>query len=342
MENAKQIQIKRDELLNLLKKFATKKGRSWISCNEFAKESGVSMKQVLKYFVRWNAFVEAAGLQPLGKKGMPDAQKGYSRDELITTLREFGKKHQTDIISMTNFHTATGISCRPIYRIFGDWNAFLSAGGFKPHPMQKTRIPDEKLLDDYLRVVRNLNGRLPSYSEFAQQAKFSIGAYEKRFKGFKGFRRQAIQRGIQLGILQPSILTDEIEETGIESDSILLTRQPLDDRPVLGEQINIPGLLHAPVNEMGVVYLFGIMAEKLGFCIESFNPNGFPDCEGKRALRKSRWQRVRIEFEFRSSNFLQHKHDAAKCDLIVCWIHDWKDSPIEVCCLKDLLSKVTT
>jgi hypothetical protein len=209
--------------------------------------------------------------------------------------------------------------------------------------MQKTRIPDEELLDDYLHVVQVLNGRLPSYNEFAQQAKFSMGAYENRFGGYKGLKKQAVQRGIQLGVLSASILPDETEElvTGSTANEIG-NRPPLDDRPVLGEEINVPGLVHAPINEMGVVYLFGTMAEKLGFKIESFNPTGFPDCEGKRTVSKGRWQRVRIEFEFRSSNFLQHKHDVSKCDLIVCWIHDWKNSPIEVCCLREVIFKTRT
>ena len=27
----------------------------------------------------------------------------------------------------------------------------------------------------------------------------------------------------------------------------------------------------------------------------------------------------RIEFEYRLSNFLQHRHDLSKCDFIICW-----------------------
>ena len=42
------------------------------------------------------------------------------------------------------------------------------------------------------------------------------------------------------------------------------------------------------------------------------------------------WQRARIEFEFRSSNFRAHKHPLDGADVIVCWEHDWPDCPIEV------------
>jgi hypothetical protein len=45
---------------------------------------------------------------------------------------------------------------------------------------------------------------------------------------------------------------------------------------------------------------------------------------------------VRIEFEFRCSNFRAQRHDPRECDCIVCWRHDWPDVPdhIEVIELK--------
>lgn len=76
-----------------------------------------------------------------------------------------------------------------------------------------------------------------------------------------------------------------------------------------------------PRNENGVVYLFALAAEKLGFQVQSVQA-AFPDC-----LATWGRKRVRIEFEFRSSNFERHGHDAKKCDLIVCWKHDWPTMP---------------
>lgn len=34
-------------------------------------------------------------------------------------------------------------------------------------------------------------------------------------------------------------------------------------------------------------------------------------------------ERMNVEFEEFSSDFKVHGHDPTKCDLIVCWIHDW-------------------
>jgi len=96
--------------------------------------------------------------------------------------------------------------------------------------------------------------------------------------------------------------------------------------------------MHAPLNECGVVLLFGMVARELGYVVESVTP-GFPDCEAKRRVDEPNdvWERVRIEFEYESRNFALHGHDAAGCELIVCWRHNWPDSPLEVLELKAVL-----
>jgi hypothetical protein len=93
------------------------------------------------------------------------------------------------------------------------------------------------------------------------------------------------------------------------------------------------------VNEQGVVYVFGMISKELGFLIESIRTD-FPDCEGKRFLNPegTRLQHVKIEFEYKSSNFYEHGHDPNGCDLIVCWIHDWAEAPIEILELKSALN----
>jgi hypothetical protein len=93
-------------------------------------------------------------------------------------------------------------------------------------------------------------------------------------------------------------------------------------------------LQYAPENELGVVFLFSRIASRLQFRIEKIRA-AYPDCIAYRHAG-DREKRVRIEFEFRSSNFRAHKHDANECDCIVCWDHDWPGVPerIEVIELK--------
>ncbi len=78
----------------------------------------------------------------------------------------------------------------------------------------------------------------------------------------------------------------------------LLTNQPIYGAPL------IPwALTYAPTNEIGVVYLFGTVARELGYAVTRMQTE-FPDGEAMRRLDEGRWQRVRIEFEFESRNFL--------------------------------------
>ncbi len=102
-----------------------------------------------------------------------------------------------------------------------------------------------------------------------------------------------------------------------------------------GETLDFRGLLHSPMNEQGVVFLFATLAVELGFLVESLSTD-FPDCEAKRRVGNG-WERVRIEFEYESRNFRRHRHDPKACDLIVCWEHNWEKSPIEVLALKLLV-----
>ena len=103
----------------------------------------------------------------------------------------------------------------------------------------------------------------------------------------------------------------------------------LTGEPVYGEALLHPAISHAPTNESGVVFLFGVLALELGFRIQRIQTE-FPDCEAMRQIEPGKWQRVRIEFEYESRNFVAHMHPATKCDLIVCWRHNWQDCPLDV------------
>jgi hypothetical protein len=107
------------------------------------------------------------------------------------------------------------------------------------------------------------------------------------------------------------------------------------DRPVMGEPFDRRPMTNAPVNELGVMVLFGMVAAGLGLQVESVQGK-FPDCIAKRQVAPGKWQYLRIEFEYESKNFKLHGHDPKGCDMIVCWKHNWKDVPdnievIELC-----------
>lgn len=97
---------------------------------------------------------------------------------------------------------------------------------------------------------------------------------------------------------------------------------------VVGAPINYRGLIYAPINEQGVVLLFGMLFEELGMVVEEIK-TGFPDATIRRFNGKG-WVRSTVEFEYASNNFKLHKHPVEGCDMIVCWRHNWSGCPLEV------------
>jgi hypothetical protein len=77
------------------------------------------------------------------------------------------------------------------------------------------------------------------------------------------------------------------------------------------------------------IYLFSFFIKKLRLRVDQIRPQ-FPDCI---AYQKTggKEKRVRIEFEFKSKNFIPHLKDPRYkkegCDWIVCWEHNWPAAP---------------
>jgi predicted transport protein len=102
-------------------------------------------------------------------------------------------------------------------------------------------------------------------------------------------------------------------------------RKMIDDKKIqVGSPINFRGLIYSPINEQGVVYLFGLIAEDLNMRVESVQ-QGCPDCTVIQFLGKGRWERINIEFEYKSNNFITHGHKTKDVDMIVCWEDDLKE-----------------
>jgi hypothetical protein len=110
------------------------------------------------------------------------------------------------------------------------------------------------------------------------------------------------------------------------------------ERSIVGDLINFRGMVYAPQTESGVLYLFGKVAEDLNMYVEELRPEA-PDGIARRFTGKG-WERLRVEFEHRSSDLRQRGRDAEDCDLIVCWEHDWAGCPVEVLELRDRIREM--
>lgn len=254
----------------------------------------------------------------------------------------------TGPISRADFERLTGISQYHLYRLFpeGGWSEVKSVAGLERHPKDYEPLSDDELLCEFHGVAIEL-GAVPTWAMFAARAKVSADVVRRRFGGLQGTlkRYRTWLEGHEPG----SPLLDQLQskskhELPIPPAAPTNAGQAVWTKgagTMFGPPIDFRGLRHAPINEQGVVFLFGMVSYEIGFIVEAVHA-AYPDCEAKRCVdrRNERWQRVRIEFEFYSSNFRDHGHDPSGCDVIVCWEHDWPDCPLEVVELRRLINEL--
>lgn len=270
--------------------------------------------------------------------------KDVSREEIIEAARRAGADAPGPI-SRADFERITGISQHHIYRRFpeGGWSEVKALAGLERHPKDNQTLTDDDLLREFHRVATDL-GDVPTWAVFDAKATISADVIRRRFGGLQGTLRRY---GEWLKVNDPdSSVADRLNlrsrhevplppapEVGADSSQVEKEASAWSklEGPEFGPPIDFRGLRHAPINEQGVVFLFGMVAYELGFIVEAVHAS-YPDCEAKRRIdpKGERWQRVRVEFEFRSRTFLAHGHDPAKCDVIVCWEHDWPECPLKV------------
>jgi hypothetical protein len=239
--------------------------------------------------------------------------------------------------SRCEFVKASGITEYHVLKYFSGWRDAVTAAGFEPHTAN-LKIEPEVLLKDWAEIVRR-NRRIPTQGQYRREGAYSIDVFEKNFGPWSNIPQEFCEfangkpEWLDVVALLPSPFESQKTDTVSSTSDSVQTSLPLghrhtkrNDRPTYGDPIDFRGLRHAPVNEDGVVFLFGMVARELGYLVEAVQA-GFPDCEAKRQIDPGRWQRVRIEFEFESRNFRDHGHSPDGCDAIVCWRHNWPDCP---------------
>jgi hypothetical protein len=210
------------------------------------------------------------------------------------------------------------------------------------------KLPLERLFMDWATVTRQL-GKIPSKAEFAQMGKHSDTPLKSRFGSWgqvPRYLRRYIEEQGRTEEWKDVLALIRAYEQGQDGMEMAATpeceqKKPrvMTDRPVYGPLIRPYPMIHGPMNESGVLYLFGTVSERLGFVVTLIQ-TGFPDCLALRLVDVDRWQPVRIEFEYESRNFLRHLHDPSQCDIIVCWKHNWPECPLEVIELSKVVEQI--
>jgi hypothetical protein len=269
-----------------------------------------------------------------------------SRETVIQAAQQAAEEAGSDL-SRDDFESLTGIGQYHIYKLFpGGWSEVKQLAGLERNPRHQQALSDEDLINEFHKVATAL-GDIPTWLRFSSHARVSADVVRRRFGGMQGTLKRyrawldANHPDSELLQMLNAKSNHEVPTPPNEARQprgSAITQWAATGGTTYGAPINFRGLRHAPTNEQGVVYLFGIVSYELGIVVESVQ-SAYPDCEAMRCIdaEKDRWQRVRIEFEYRSSNFRDHKHDPAQCDLIVCWEHNWSGCPLEVLELRSVI-----
>jgi len=285
------------------------------------------------------------------RKALPMARSAptFTRKQIVDDLVSLGAELGRTP-SKIEFQAKSGVKQNHLEKHFECWNDALAAANLPANVVKTNNAND--LLDDWGFVTRTL-GHCPQLTEYRFQGKYGGNTFRRRFNSWPGVGRAFYKRsaedpqwqdviklirdreacGTRPWLISPEFQIKPIEIPAANAASItpsIIT---------YGEPIDFAFFRNAPVNEAGVVYLFGCLAHKLGYIVEAIQTN-FPDCEAKRKDPDNRLRRVRIEFEFESKNFQLHKHDPAACDVIVCWRHNWEGCPLHVIDLSVELEKL--
>lgn len=261
------------------------------------------------------------------------AQTAHTREELIARARAVAEKLGRPRVTRTEFQALTGIPWKRPHKLFGSYTAFT-----REARLASSRWRERLTDDEMMRVLRDAcvaAGGIVSRAHFARKAGYRPATLYRRWGSWHSV---LLALRAWVAAHDPGFaFLDALPR----ADGSLPARRPSDGAAGrerrYGAPLNFRGVLHEPVNEAGVILLFGALAQELGFAVEHV-AGSFPDCEAKRR-RDDIWERVRLEFEFESRNFKVHNHDRAGCDLIVCWSHNWPECPLDVIELKTEVAK---
>jgi HNH endonuclease len=333
----------KEKILEAIRRAAGELGRA-PSRGELRRITGLSHYKVLAEFPTLREAVRAAGLEP-NPKG-----ERIETDALMEDWKRVGEKLGRRP-SRTEYVREGRYSAGAFVARFGSWGAIEDR---THHGGTETRRKAKEVSRDASSQKNRRTTRIGKTIQHSvaeingeKAVAFQWGAQLAQVPGPVAGKRRvtemvaALVVNLLLGansdwqmvISQSRFTTEDTEkhgegQNGRGSDLVAL-RGINKDRAVMGAPFDGSRMTNAPMNELGVVFLFGMVAAELGFQVESLQGK-FPDCEAKREVVKGKWQRSRIEFEYESKNFHLHGHDPKGCDVIVCWRHNWKGCPEEL------------
>lgn len=337
----------REQIIREIKRIADLKGGN-IRQEDFELHSTIPMTTLRFHLGSWLKAVKEAGITPAAansadKKNIPRSDTELLQD-LIRLNEESGVVPSLAMIESKGKYSAKHYQDR--WKSIGE--AFLMAQKIfrksaTPPPMSanlKSILESERELDPYEITDTEktlVQGRVPDiqskYLDIEEQNPFDV--------------EPAMKKAPETGKLARDSERPAEERLARKERKIHLVPETIKPKPpgksgrTSGEPIRFRGLLRSPANKAGVIYIFGLIGYELGFVVKSVMTE-YPDCEAKRCVdvKNDKWKRLSLQFEYKSSDFLTKGLDPEECDLIVCWLHDWHQSPLEVLELRSVVSQL--
>jgi len=322
----------KEEIIAEIKRVAEKLGVQTLKRNEFEQNTTIPSHTLNYHLGSWNRALKEAGLSPEDSGDTKSGREPKDDDELLLDLlrihQETGETPTAALVTSRGRYEPRHYGAR--WKSIGE--AFMLA---------KTKFPPKP------RTILSSSSSSLSSSSSSSDAPIPGGDEPLDLSGLTvEFGRNVKKPKTNASIEEIPVAVEDAEnfpedaeggDNMIDKQTIKLIPQTIKPKIAkkkpkhLGEPVRFRGLKFAPVNETGVAFLFGMVGHELGFVVEALRTES-PDCEGKRCLDTSddQWEQVKIDFEYRSSDFQKYDANENESDLVVCWIHDWEECPIEV------------
>jgi len=198
-----------------------------------------------------------------------------NKEQIILEIQRVSKDHNDEIVTREKFRELSDISLNQIDKHFGCWSDAVLAAGLSPgtKPMKKS---NDELYQTLYEICEKI-GKIPTIIEFERNSGHAIKPYRKNFGGWKD-TLSAFRAWMQVKY-PDSIYIDmignkennrqHIQHTGYSNTVNPTAVWKSKKKTVYGAPINYKGLLHEPINEQGVVFLFGKLNEELGIIVEA-------------------------------------------------------------------------
>ena len=269
---------------------------------------------------------------------MPPPKPEHTREALIAAAQAVAAKQGGDRLTVGAFCKATGINPSRVYARFDDWPTLCAEAGLAPGD-KPAEISSDRLLADLHAAVMEAGGFEKSAALMRRVPAGAI-TYTRRFGDWTGILT-ALKDWVaehapdfpycrELDVRLANQKRRKPRGGPAPRDTPTRPPWPSTGARTSGPPLAFRAMASAPVNEQGVVLLFGMVAEELGYAVDAIG-TAYPDCAARRLVANgpgggsgadARWEPVRVEFEYRSRSFLYHAHDPEGCDVIVCWQHD--------------------